>query len=152
MRVNVRMFSCVGSSCWGLLSLSFVAALSCVWRYRCRCQWYWVRAGNTIKHSYFHTHIVSPYTKLLNPKRSAKSLSTAGVTELLPAERKLPRKRRKRHMTTTPLTPTTSCPITGKRIYQKKRQRVATGSFTTAKHSSTYTHIVSPYNKLLNTK
>ena len=52
--------------------------------------------SNTAKHSYIHTHIVSPYTKLLNPKRSAKSLSTAGVTELLPTERKLPRKRRKR--------------------------------------------------------
>ena len=57
MSVNIRIFSCVGTSCCGLLSLSFVAALY----------------------------------KLLNPKRSAKSLSTAGVTELLPAERKIPR-------------------------------------------------------------
>ena len=56
-------------------------------------------SSTTAKHSFRYSHIVSPYNKLLNPKRSAKSLSTAGVKKLMPSERKIPRKRRKRQMT-----------------------------------------------------
>ena len=55
-------------------------------------------SSTTAKYVIRHPHHVCPDSKLLNPKRSAKSLSTASTKKLTPSEKKIPRKRRKRQM------------------------------------------------------